>query len=451
MNHPKIVIYLLLGQLLIPLVLAAQVRTESTSGEFTLEQCIDFALKNKPSVQQALIDEEISERDIKANLSDWYPEITAQYNLQHYLKLPVLFLPDFSDLTSGRRIPVTTGVVNNSNILFQANQTLYNNDILLASRAARFVRLQNEQNIQHVKINTVVNVSKAFYDILLTQEQLRILDAAIIRQEKQLKDARSQYENGIVDKTDYQRASIALSNARSERKRTEEAIKYKYAFLKELIGYNVENNLQLAFDNKQMEQNMLIDTVQSVSYTKRIEYQQLQTQKQLQSLSINYYKLSFLPTISAFINYNFVYQNNEFSELFQRSFPTSVVGLSAAVPIFQGSRRIQNIRRAQLLDKRLDIDIANTQRIINTEYEQAMANYKSDLNEWVTVRDNVALAENVYTIIKLQYDEGIKTYLELIVAETDLRTTQLNYFNALYRVLSSKLDLQKAAGNIHVK
>jgi outer membrane protein TolC len=446
----KPLLFLITGYFLSLLTTEAQVSRDTLSGGLTLEECINFALQHKPSVQQAFIDEQIGERDIKASLSDWYPQITAQYNLQHYLKLPVIFLPDFSDLASGRRIPVTTGVVNSSNVLFQASQTLFSNDVLLASKAARYVRLQNEQNIQNTKINTVVNVSKAFYDILLTQEQLRILDEAIIRQEKQYKDAYSQYQNGIVDKTDYQRASISLSNARSERKRTEESIRYKHAFLKELMGYQPDDKLQLAFDNQQMEQDMMADTIQQVTYANRIEFQQLQTQKQLQGLSVNYYRWNYLPTVSAFINYNLVYQNNEFSELFKQSFPTSLMGLSVALPIFQGTRRIQNLRRAQLQDKRLDVEIVNTRNIINTEYEQAMANYKSDINEWITVKNNVALAEDVYKVIKLQYDEGIKTYLELIVAETDLRTTQLNYFNALYRVLASKLDLQRARGNINV-
>jgi len=118
------------------------------------------------------------------------------------------------------------------------------------------------------------------------------------------------------------------------------------------------------------------------------------------------------------------------------------------MPIFQGTRRTQNLRRAQLLDRRLDLDIVNTKNVISTEYETALANYKSDLNEWLTTRENVALAQDVYRVIKLQYDEGIKTYLEVITAETDLRTTQLNYFNALYRVLASKLDLQRAQGTV---
>jgi outer membrane protein TolC len=54
----------------------------------------------------------------------------------------------------------------------------------------------------------------------------------------------------------------------------------------------------------------------------------------------------------------------------------------------------------------------------------------------------------VYNTLQLQYRAGIKTYLEVIIAETDLHTTQLNYYNALYQVMSSKIDVQKALGNL---
>jgi len=48
----------------------------------------------------------------------------------------------------------------------------------------------------------------------------------------------------------------------------------------------------------------------------------------------------------------------------------------------------------------------------------------------------------------LQYRSGIKTYLEVITSETDLRTAQINYYNALYQLLASKIDAEKALGQI---
>jgi outer membrane protein len=446
MKRVRLLWYLIAGFLSSPLVTVAQVRTDSIAGGLTLEQCLAFALQNRPAVQQARLDEQIGEREIKASLSAWLPQLNAQYNLQHYLKMPITLFPN----EAGVPTPRTIGVVNTSNILLQANQTLYSNDVLQASRAARYVRLQDDQNTISTKINTVVTVSKAFYDVLLTQEQLRILNEAITRQEKQLRDARAQYEQGLVDKTDFQRASITLGNIRSDRKRALESVKFKHTYLKELIGLAPEKDLKLAFNSSQMENNIAIDTTQNMTFGNRIEYQQLQTQKQLQALNINYFRWGFLPSVSAFANYNLVYQNNQFNELFNQSYPNSLVGLSVALPIFQGTRRIQNLRRAQLLDQRLDLDIQDTRNRINSEHDQALANYKSDLTEWQTTKENVALAEEVYRIIKLQYNEGIKTYLDLITAETDLRVTQLNYFNALYRVLASKLDVQRAHGIISI-
>ncbi|WPP52105.1 TolC family protein [Catalinimonas niigatensis] len=420
-------------------LMRAQAIADTTSGEFTLEQCLSYALENKPEVQQAQIDEAIGEREIRANLSAWLPQISAQYNASHNFKLQTAAFGD-QLITLGRK--------NNSNILLQADQVIYSRDVLLASKAARFTRNQLDQNTEESKINTVVNVSKAFYDILLTQEQLSILEENIVRQEKQYKDARSQYQSGLVDKTDYQRASITLANTRSDRKRTQESLTAKHAALKELMGYPVDKHIDLVYEYGLMEQDIQMDTTQELVYTNRIEYQQLQTQSKLLQLNTSYYQWDFLPTVSAFANYNWIYLNDEMAELYDTAYPTSAAGLQVNLPIFQGTRRIQNLQIAQLQEERQDIGMADARRMINTEYERALANYKSDYNEWLTLQENVEVAEEVYDIIKLQYDEGIRAYLDLIVAETDLRTAQINYYNALYNALASKLDYQKALGNI---
>ncbi len=429
---------LLLG--VFPNILAAQ-QADSTDEKYTLDECIIYALKNKPSVQQAYVDEAIGEREIKANLSAWLPQISAQYNASHNFKLQTAAFGD-QLITIGRR--------NNSNILLQADQTIYSPEVMLAARAAGTIRTQWEQNTEEDKINTVVEVSKAFYDILLTREEIRVLAENVVRQEKQYKDAMSQYQSGLVDKTDYQRASISLANTRANQKRAQEVITAKYAYLKQLMGYPVEAELELMYDRESMQQDILLDTTQIVTYSNRIEYQQLQTQQQLLSYNTSYYRAGFLPTVSAFVNYNWIYLNDELSRLYDNAYPTSATGLQVRLPIFQGTRRLQDLQIAQLQEERLSIELENVKRSINTEYETALANYKSDYNYWLTQRENMEVAEEVYDIIKLQYDEGIKAYVDLVVAETDLRTAQLNYFNALFNVLSSKLDYEKALGNIDI-
>src|SRR5690606_11964936 len=131
-------------------------------------------------------------------------------------------------------------------------------------------------------INTIVSVSKAYYDILTSREQLNIIVENINRLEKQFQDAKAQYEVGLVDKTDFQRAQISLSNSKADLKRTEELLKYKYAYLKALIGYEADQSLSLSFNGQEMEQSVLLDTTDMLNYQNRVEFRELQTQKQLQ-------------------------------------------------------------------------------------------------------------------------------------------------------------------------
>jgi outer membrane protein TolC len=92
--------------------------------------------------------------------------------------------------------------------------------------------------------------------------------------------------------------------------------------------------------------------------------------------------------------------------------------------------------------------VINLQNTISTQYAQALATYKSDLNNYYVQRDNLSLARDVFNTIELQYRSGVKAYLDLITSETDLRTAQVNYSDALFQVLSSKLDVEKALGSI---
>ncbi|MCJ8166293.1 TolC family protein [Pontibacter sp. E15-1] len=430
-----------LGVLLFPGLLMAQDRALRDTDGLTLEQCVAYALQNRAAVEQARLDEQIGDHQIKAKLSEWYPQISATYGGVKNLKL--------QQQPFGNEL-VTLGRNYNSNIQFQANQTLFSNDLLLASRASGYTRQRLELNTQDTRINTVVDVSKAFYDLLLTQEQVRILEENYARQEKQYKDARSRFEVGLVDKTDYQRAAITLGNIRSDRKRAQESVKAKQAYLKQLMGFPIEDELDLAYDYDTMQQAVLLDTTQLVDFTNRVELQQLRVQQQILQLNTSNSKWGFLPTVSAYVNYNSLYFNNEFAQLYNQSYPTSGVGLQVSLPIFQGTKRLQNLKIARLQEQRAEVEVENTRKVINTEYQTALANYKSNYFEWLTLRDNMQAAQEVYDIIRLQYDEGIKAYVDLIVAETDLRTTQLNYYNALFGVLASKLDYQRAIGETNI-
>ncbi len=440
---------LLLNYILCVNLAHAQTPSEILDTKVNLNTCIKYALNHQPIIQQMQLNEDITRQDIRIALSDWFPQINANAGLQHYLKQPVSIFPDFTN-PSGPKREITTGVLNTSSLQFSASQVLYNNDVLIAAKSEKYYKLKSSQTTKERKIDLVVEVSKSYYDVLLSEANLNFLKDDIIRIDKSMKDAYNQYKTGVSDKIDYQRAMISLNNLKAEIYGTQETIRAKNTRLKELMGYPQNQPLAIAGISIDTIKSFDIDTTTEPDYQNRIEYKLLLSQLKLQKFTIDYYKSGFLPSLSVFANYNLVFQNDHLNALYNQTFPNSIVGLNLSFPIFEGTRRIQQLKRANLYYREMALDTINLKSSINTELDQAMAAYKSNLKAYKAATENVKIADEVYNTVKFQYNQGIKAFLEVIVSETDLRTSRINELNALYRLLSSKLDLDKALGNISI-
>ncbi len=421
------------------LVIAQPGDRDSVIQQATITNCVHYAIAHNPDLKNARLNEDITDAEIKIRLANWYPQVNFNYNFQRNFQLPTA---NFNGNI------INTGSKNTSGLQFGATQNIFNKDVLLASRSSKDVRLQSQQNTVEQNISIAAMVSKAFYDVLLTKQQINVTEQDIVRVDSSLKDAYYQYQSGITDKTDYKRATISLNNARAQKKFYDESVKAKYAYLKQLMGYPPSKDFELVYDTTQMTNEILLDTLQNVDYSNRIEIRLLETQKKLQQYNLQYYKWSFLPTVSVFGNYNLNFLNNQFSKLYNQTYPNSFAGIALGIPIFQGGKRVQQIREAQFQLSQVDNSISSVQDNINTQYTQALATYKSNLYNYNSLKENLSLANEVYDVIQLQYKSGIKSYLEVINAESDLRTAQINFYNALYQLLSSKVDVAQALGNI---
>jgi outer membrane protein len=418
----------------------AQQPQDSLLQEATLDQVIQYALIHQPVVRQAEADEEITQRLIKGRLADWYPQVNFTYNYQRFIDLQ-------SSVIGGNVIRF--GVNNTSSAQLTATQSIFNRDALLASRTASKVRLQASQSTLRSKIDVVVNVSKAFYDLLATLQQIRVSRESIVRLQQSLKDAQSRYNAGVTDKTDYKRATILLGNAKAALKSNTELLRSKEANLRTLMGYPAGADLPVQYDTLLMEGEVFLDTLQSLNYSQHIDYRILYTQRELQQANLSYSYWAFLPSLNAFGAYILNYQNNNFGELYETKYPYSYIGATLTFPVFQGGKRLVKIQEQKWARKRIDLGLENMQNALSAEYTRALASYKSNLALYLTQKENVVLAKEVYDVIQLQYKNGVKAYLDVTIAESDLRTTRINYFNALYQVLASKLDVQKALGQIN--
>ena len=185
MNKKNIEKIILLFFLIIPLVSSISTFAQSDNSQdslldnATLDNCIQYALAHQPSIQQSLLDEEIAAKEVDSKLADWFPQIDFTYNLQHNYKLQ-------TSVIQGNT--VRFGVINTSSAQFSVNQTIFDRDVLLASSTASEVEKEASQLTEKNKIDLAVNVSKAFYAVLLSQDQLELINDDVKRIEQSKKE-----------------------------------------------------------------------------------------------------------------------------------------------------------------------------------------------------------------------------------------------------------------------
>src|SRR5690606_35581969 len=118
----------------------------------TLDDLINYALKNQPRMKQAELDQLITEREISSALSGWFPQLSAGANYSRNIVIPTS--------TLGGQV-INMGQPHASAMVVQADQQILNPGLLQASKAAKFLRENQSYQLEQTEINTVVEVSKA--------------------------------------------------------------------------------------------------------------------------------------------------------------------------------------------------------------------------------------------------------------------------------------------------
>jgi len=425
----------------------SQVKDTTNAGAptLTIKQCIDYAMVHQPALNEAQINIEITRATNAIDLSTWLPQINASGDAIHYIQQS-----QYGSTTTNTGTSATTrsGTINSFIPGVSVSQTLFNPSLLYASKTAPLLVKQSQQTVDSTKIYLVAAVNKAYYNVLLTLEQINVYREDTARLGRSMRDAYHQYKGGIVDETDYEEAAISQNNAIATLKQAVENVIPQYATLKGLMGYPPEQQFNVVFDTLQMMHDIHLDTTEQLSYEKRIEYQQIHTQQAIQNEQMNYYRWSWLPTLSAFYNYNLAFENNHLGDLLSASYPSQLVGVSFNIPIFTGFSRVNNERRARLQREQLNWTETNLKSQIYTQYTTALASYKSNFFNLTLLQKNVNMARRTYFVVDLQYKQGIVPYLNVITAQSNLISSEISYINAVFQTLSSKIDLEKAMGDI---
>jgi outer membrane protein TolC len=446
-----------------------------TTHNFSLQDCINYAYEHQDTVKNAALDIKSAEYKIKETTGIGLPQINGSASFQDYLKTPSIIFPDFisqpiytilnkekvENSSTNQVISGTAPKSNspgqsasfqqkyNTNVGLTLSQILFDGSYLVGLKASKTYKELSQRSYVRSKIDARVNVTKAYYQVLVSNEQVRLLDADLSQLKQQLDQTVAQNKQGFVEQIDVQRIQVQYNNLVTTRENTIRLLVLNYQLLKFQMGMPVNEQLELAdkLENIRLEAD-ISNEGDTTFYHKRIEYNMFETNLKLNQLDLQRKKSQFLPTFSANANTSIVNQSNAWNQLFKADYPSTYVGLSLSIPIFSGGQRINQVRQSKIAVLKAQNDLDNLKNGILLQANSAQITYSNSLKSLENQKENQKLAQEVLRVSKIKYGQGVGSSIEVTQAQTDLETADNKYIQSLYDALVSKVDLDKAYGKI---
>jgi outer membrane protein len=453
---------------------------ESTPTIFTLEQCIDYALKNAASAKNATLDEEIAQARVKETVGIGLPQITGSASIQHNEKLRRFFGANTTDSASFgffKDIPgAEEGDIVSSPNFFQlkssgdvginVNQIIFNGSYIVGLKASKAYKELAYRNTAQTKEQLVQQVTKAYYGVLINKERVELFTSNIGRLDTLLRNTRAMVTNGFAESIDADRIQVALNNLTTERDKFLNLNELGIALLKFQMNYPMDDPIDISGNIQDVQVDVNVESYkEGWNYKARPDYQVLEANKRLQELNIRNYQSQSLPTISAFANLGYATQSSNIGGIFKTNskgvsdtqaygpdkwYGYSLFGVSLNVPIFSGFQLRYKLQQERFNLQKIDNGFANLKSGIDLEIKQATLNFDNAVKSLASQKQNMELAEKVARVTKIKYEQGVGSNLEVVDAENSLRQAQTNYYNALFDSMIAKVDLDKAYGKLIV-
>ncbi|MBL0301760.1 MAG: TolC family protein [Cytophagaceae bacterium] len=427
------------------------VQVATAQSAFTIEEAVDYAIKNHSSIKNAQVGIEDAEWQIKEIKYSGMPQINGQFGYTYNAIVPTQLLDakNFNpQAAEGEVVKFKFGVPWGGQAGIGLNQLIFDATWLVGLRAADTYRLMASQEMEKSKNTISESVRKAYYSVLVAEQRSLTLDLNISRLDSVIAQTEQFVKQGFVEKIDVDRLNVQRNNLVAEKQKLSNLIGLTLQLLKFQMSYPQEATLilkdKLDEDNVKLIRSVIAEDVNPAN---RIEFRQLATNRKLIELNQERYQKSYLPSVNLSASLGAGHSNPQFNP-FERWFGSSAITLGVRVPIYDSGLKKVQIERQKLNIIKIDNTVEMLKESFKLENTQAKINLKNGFESLDAMTRNMDLAKEVLRVSKIKYQQGVGSNMEVVNAESDLKQAQNNYFSALYDVLIAKVDLDKSQGKL---
>ena len=428
--------------------------SQESSQSFSLQEAIDYALENNRTAKNAARDIEAAKELKWETTATGLPQISAKIDYNNWLKQQVSLIPaEFFGGNPGEFAEIEFGTKQSVNASIVVNQKIFDGTYLVGLQSAKVFLEISENAKEKTDLEVRKAVINAYGNVLLAEESVFILERNVTVLEKNLFEIQKIFENGLEEEESVEQLQITLSGVKSNLNNASRLKTLAYQMFNITMGKDINSNTLLTDNLESLTfQNVvltLLDVDENIENT--IDYRIAANDKVSKELLLKLEKSKALPTLTAFLNGGYSGYSDQFSftNSNERWFGSSLFGVNMNIPIFSSLGRSAATQRAKINLEKAQDDLTETEQKIKLQIASAKSNYQFAIEDYENKKQNLNLAERIEKKNQTKFFEGIASSFDLLIAQTQLYSSQKDYLLSMLNVITKKAELETVLNTIN--
>lgn len=410
----------------------------------TLEQALEIALSENPTIKIADQQIEIKRYAKQGTYASLYPQIDATASYQRVIKKQTMSM-DFG----GQTQTIKVGSDNSFNGGVTLGMPVVNAQLWESLKVSALdVELAVEQ-ARSSRIDMVEQVTKAYYGILLAKQSQDLYQSVYDNAVENNDIVKKKFDVGAVSEYDLIRSNVTVQNALPNVIEAEYTVTLALWQLKALLGIDLQREIDVT--GSLMDYVYVLDKsydISQLNLENNSTLKQLDMQEQMLEHAVKITKLANVPSLSVSAAYLYTALGND-GKFFKKEAwnPYSYAGLQLNIPIFAGNKRRAATREARLNLANLQLQRENVERQLRVGIVQYLNNMQSSVKKYHASAATVDQAQRGYDIAVKRYDVGRGTLVDIDNSQVALTQAELQRNQSIYNFLTAKVSLDKVLGD----
>ena len=430
-------------ELVIISALMLSMLTVSAQKQWTLQECLDYALENNITLQKSQLQKRSATEDLIGSKHALLPTLNASTNQS-------LGYQPWKD--SGIST-VTNGTVNT-----KVDKTSYNGSYSLSGQWTVWNGNKNYNNIKlnglteqqaeltvHETANTIQErIAQLYAQILYMAENVKVKEQTLETSKKNEARGQEMLNVGKMSKADL--AQLTAQRANDEYNIVEargQLMEYKLQ-LKQQLEITDEDEFDVAIptidDERLLAEIPPLQSVYEEALINRPEMERLQLAIKSSDVSLAIAKAGWLPTVNmtgGVTTSTNSLSNNGWGDQMKTNVNTSL-GLGVTMPIYDGRTTKTAVNKAKIKQLQAHLDLLDKQKTLYADIQKYWVNALTNQQKYKAATSSVESAQESYDLLSEQFRLGLKNIVELMKGKDNLLSAQQNKLQSKYLALYNK-------------